>query len=129
MIEEKEIVLAKRVIELAKENGATSCKVVLNKSTSDLIDTLNGEIDKVSHCLDRSLCLTLIIDGRFASFSTNKLEEKELEDFVKTSISITRILEEDWYCRRTAAPWVSCVAGIFCAISLMAAWTWPAFML
>ena len=66
------------------KEGATHCRVTINKSTSDLLDTLNGELDKVTHCLDRSLSLSLFIDVKFASFSTNRLDEKELAGFVHT---------------------------------------------
>ena len=53
--------------------------------------------------MDRSLSLSLFIDGKFASFSTNRLDEKELAGFVHTSAEITRVLETD-DCRALPAP-------------------------
>ncbi len=95
MIEEKELELARKVLDWSRKEGAAQCRVVISKSTSDLLDTLNGALDKVTHCLDKSLSLSLFIDGRFATFSTNRLEEKELAEFVKTSAHIARMMEKD----------------------------------
>lgn len=103
MISKEELGLAEKCLELSMKEGATHCRVTINKSTSDLLDTLNGEVDKVTHCLDRSLSLSLFIDGKFASFSTNRLDEKELAGFVHTSAEITRVLETD-DCRALPAP-------------------------
>lgn len=95
MIEEKELELARKVLDWSRKEGDAQCRVVISKSTSDLLDTLNGALDKVTHCLDKSLSLSLFIDGRFATFSTNRLEEKELAEFVKTSAHIARMMEKD----------------------------------
>lgn len=103
MISKEELGLAEKCLELSMKEGATHCRVTINKSTSDLLDTLNGEVDKVTHCLDRSLSLSLFIDGKFASFSTNRLDENELAGFVHTSAEITRVLETD-ACRALPTP-------------------------
>ncbi len=95
MIEDKELELARMVLDLARKEGAGQCRVVVSKSTSDLLDTLNGALDKVTHCLDKSLSLSLFIDGRFATFSTNRLDEKELAEFVHTGAHIARMMEID----------------------------------
>ena len=54
-IDSQERVLALKCLEFAKAEGASAARVTLNKSVMDLVGTLNGEIDKVSHCLDRSI--------------------------------------------------------------------------
>ena len=51
----QERALAARCLEIARDKGAQKARVTLNKSCMDLIGTLNGEVDKVSHCLDRSI--------------------------------------------------------------------------
>ncbi len=95
MIENYELELARLAMELAAKEGALKCRVSLTKSVSDIIGTLNGEIDKVTHCLDRGLALTLFVDGRFGTFSTNQLDEESLRDFVSKAVKMTRILAED----------------------------------
>lgn len=91
----EEIQLAEKSLETALRLGANKARVTLNKSLMVLYGTLNGELDKVNHCLDRSMSVCLFVDGRFGSFSTNRLDESELETFLAKSISTVRMLAED----------------------------------
>ena len=91
----QERALAARCLEIARAKGAQKARVTLNKSCMDLIGTLNGEVDKVSHCLDRSISIALFVDGRYGSFSINRLEESALEDFIDKAIATARLLAED----------------------------------
>ena len=100
---EQEIALAARCLETALAKGAQKARVTLNKSCMDLIGTLNGEVDKVTHCLDRSISLALFVDGRYGSFSINKLENNALDDFVDKALGTARLLAED-PCRDLPAP-------------------------
>ncbi len=95
MIENYELELARLAMDLAAKEGAQKSRVCLSKSVSDIISTLDGQIDKVSHCLDRGLSLTLFVDGRFGTFSTNQLDEASLRDFVSKAVAMTRILAVD----------------------------------
>ena len=95
MIEQYELELARLAMDLAAKEGAQKSRVCLSKSVSDIISTLDGEIDKVSHCLDRGLTLTLFVDGRFGTFSTNQLDEASLRGFVRNAVAMTRILAID----------------------------------
>ncbi len=97
MIEDKETALARRAMEYALARGAAKVRVTLTISEEDLVATLNGQVDRITHCSDRSLSMHLFVDGRFGSFSTNKLEEKALERFIDDSISIVRMLAEDGF--------------------------------
>ena len=92
---QKELSLAARCLDFARENGAQKARVTLNKSCMDLIGTLNGEIDKVSHCMDRSISISLFVDGRYGSFSVNRLEESALEDFIAKAVQTVRLLAPD----------------------------------
>ncbi len=95
MITEQEIYMARRCMELALEKGAESVRVSLGKSVLDSLTMLNGELDKVSRSADRSIFIYLFVDGRYGTFSTNRLEEKELEDFVAKAVTMVRMLGED----------------------------------
>jgi len=91
-----EISLAKESIAMALAEGAAKCRVTLSKSVLDLVGTLDGDIDKVQHCLDRSLSLALFADGRFGTFSTNRLEDPEqLRAFIRTAVQTVRMLAQD----------------------------------
>ena len=90
-----EIALAEKALEMAREAGASACRVTLGKSVLDLAGTLDGALDKVTHCLDRSLAIVLFVDGRYGSFSTNKLEEEALREFIGKAVQTVRLLSED----------------------------------
>ena len=99
MINNNEINIAKFCIESALRQGASAARVSLTKSIIDSSMMLNGELDKVTHSADRSIYLYIYADGRYGTFSTNRLEEKELEDFIGKGISMVKMLGEDT-CRR-----------------------------
>lgn len=101
MIDEKllltaeEIRFAERCLEKAIEYGAQKARASVAKSVSEEFKTLNGELDSVTHCLDRGLSLNVFVDGRYGTFTTNRLDAAHLDDFVKESIRAARLLEED----------------------------------
>lgn len=97
MITEKEIGLARFCIRTAIEKGASAARASLSKSMMDSCTLLNGELDKVSHSADRSIYMYIYADGRYGTFSTNRLEEKELEDFIGNALTMVRMLGEDSY--------------------------------
>ena len=91
----EEIALAGASMDFALANGAQKVRVTLNKSLMELFGMLNGELDKVTHALDRSLQVSLFVDGRFGGFSTNRLEREEVEAFIRDAIDTVRTLEPD----------------------------------
>ncbi len=92
-----------KTLEFAIEQGAQQVRITYSKSVMNLIGILNGEVDKTAHALDRSLQLQLYVDGRFGTFSSNRLEEKELEAFIRNAIDTVRMLEPD-SCRSLPEP-------------------------
>lgn len=99
MISNNEIHIAKFCIESALRQGASAARVSLTKSIIDSSMMLNGELDKVTHSADRSIYLYIYADGRYGTFSTNRLVENELEDFIRKAIEMVKMLGED-ECRR-----------------------------
>ena len=95
MITENEINIARYCISYAVEHGADAARVSLSKSVMDGHTLLNGELDKVTHSADRSIYLYIFADGRYGTFSTNRLEKKELEDFIIKAIEMVRMLGKD----------------------------------
>ena len=84
-----------KTLEFALEQGAQQVRLTYSKSVMNLIGILNGEVDKTAYALDQSLQLQLFVDGRFGTFSSNRLEEKELQAFIRSSIDTVRMLEPD----------------------------------
>ena len=99
MITENEISIARRCIDIALTKGADAVRISLNKCVSDSVTVLNGDIDKVTHSADRSLYFYIFADGRYGTFSTNRLETDELESFIGNAIVMAKMLGED-ECRR-----------------------------
>lgn len=94
-ITEKEIEAARFCIACASSLGAEGARVSLSKNVLDTVALLNGDIDKVTHCADRSIYLYLYIDGKYGTYSTNLLENEQLEDFVRRAVDATRMLTRD----------------------------------
>ncbi len=88
---------AAHCLEYALGCGASQVRVSLNKSVLDTFMLLNGELDKVTHCADRSVFIYLFVDGRYGTYSTNRLDRENIEDFVRKAIDSTRMLAEDEY--------------------------------
>ncbi len=103
LLTQEEMALSRHCLAFALEAGAHKARITLTKSLMNLTGVLNGEVDKVALALDRSLQLQLFVDGRFGTFSSNRLEQKELEAFIRESIDTVRMLEAD-ACRQLPAP-------------------------
>ncbi len=103
MITSSEIQLAQHCISHAVSKGASAVRVNMNKNVSDSYTILNGEPDKVSHAADRSIYMYIYADNRYGTFSTNRLEEKELEEFIENAIGMVKMLGED-ECRQLPDP-------------------------
>ena len=84
-----------KTLQFALEQGAQQVRLTYSKSVMNLIGILNGEVDKTAYALDQSLQLQLFVDGRFGTFSSNRLEEKELQAFIRSAIDTVRMLEPD----------------------------------
>lgn len=95
MLGENEKMLTKNCLSMALEAGAQKARVSLAKSSMDLVATLNGEIDKVTACMDRSLEIGIFADGRYGSFSTNRLDEGALRKFVSEAVQTVKMLSPD----------------------------------
>lgn len=103
MINTTEIEIARYCIETAIRLGASGVRASLNKSVMDSCTILNGELDKVSHSADRSIFFYLFVEGKYGTFSTNRLDKGELEEFLSNAITMVRMLGEDQF-RRLPSP-------------------------
>lgn len=95
LIDNEEMKLAGQCLEMALSKGADQVRISLSKSVMNLVGTLNGEIDKVTHCFDRSMSFNLFVDNKYGSFSTNRLEIDEIDRFLDEAVATVRMLETD----------------------------------
>ena len=96
-LDRKEIELARHCLIFAQASGADKVRITLTKSLLNLVGVLNGEVDKVSHALDMSIQFNLFVDGRFGTFSSNRLDKEGLEEFILQAIETVRMLEKDTF--------------------------------
>lgn len=99
--EEKEI--AGYCMEYALECGAGQVRVSLSKSVLDTLSLLNGTLDKVTRCADRSVYIYIFADGRYGTYSTNRLDRDGLAMFIRRAVENTRLLAPDEF-RRLPSP-------------------------
>lgn len=111
MIDPKDIELVRESLDMARQAGAEKARATLCRSEEDLVATLNGEVDRVTHCVDSSLSFALFADGRFGSFSTNKLDQASLRDFLESSVKTVRTISKD-ECRDLPDPRRCCSKAI-----------------
>ena len=103
ILTQEEMALARHCLEYAQQQGAEAVRITLTKSLMNLVGLLNGEVDKTSHALDRSLQLQLFARGRYGTFSSNKLDKEDLESFIREAIDTVKMLEADSF-RALPAP-------------------------
>ena len=103
MLESEEKILTEECLQMAAEAGADKVRASLSKNVMSIVATLDGEVDKVTSCLDRSITLNIFAGGRYGTFSTNKLDRDSLREFIRKAVGTTRMLAVD-SCRDLPAP-------------------------
>ena len=97
MISDSNKKLAQWAMDFAQKNGCQAAKVSLYSGSNSSFELRDTKIDKLQQASENSLNLTLFVDGRYGSISTNRLDKKELESFIVNGIESTRYLAEDKY--------------------------------
>ena len=95
MLEKDEKILTRECLKMALEAGSSKARASLSKNTMNIVATLDGEVDKITACLDRSITVNLFVDGRYGTFSTNKLDADSLRSFIVRAVETTRMLAPD----------------------------------
>ncbi|WP_102408667.1 TldD/PmbA family protein [Parabacteroides bouchesdurhonensis] len=87
--------LAQWAMEFALKNGCQASRVSLYNGSNSTIEVRDMKIDRLKQASENSLVIHLFVDGRYGSYSTNRLDKKELEAFIRNGIDSTRYLAED----------------------------------
>lgn len=95
MISNEHKLLAQWAMEFALRNGSQASRVSLYTGFSSSIEVRDMKIDKLQQASENGLVINIFVDGRYGSFSTNRLNKAELERFIKEGINSTRFLAED----------------------------------
>ena len=95
MITDKNKKLAQWAMDYALKHGCQAAKVQLYANSNASFELRDGKMDRLQQASEGGLSLSLYVDGRFGSFSTNRLNKAELENFILNGIESTRYLAPD----------------------------------
>jgi PmbA protein len=87
--------IADLVIKHALKCGADQVAVAINDSASRHIEIREQKIDRLQESISNGLNLTLYVEKKYSSHSTNLLKKEELLKFVEGAVAATRYLSED----------------------------------
>lgn len=95
MITDNNKKLAQWAMDFALKNGCQAAKLVLYSNSNASFELRDAKMDRLQQASESGLSISLYVDGRFGSYSTNRLDKKELEAFIKNGIDSTRYLAQD----------------------------------
>ncbi len=82
-------------LKAAEKHGAGAVRITYNKTKHSSYTFRNDKLDRLQQATGSSLFLQLYVNGRYGTFSTNRMERTELERFIAKSIETTKLLTED----------------------------------
>jgi len=87
--------IADLVIKHALKNGADEVAVAISDSASSHIEIREQKIDRLQESISNGLSLSLYVQKKYSSHSTNHLKKAELLKFVEGAVAATKYLAED----------------------------------
>ena len=82
MITEENKKLAQWAMDYALHHGAQHARLVLYTESSTSFDLRDGRIDRLQQAAESGLGISLFVDGRYGTYSTNRLHQEELKRFL-----------------------------------------------
>ena len=95
MISQEYKELAKWAIQYALSKGCSDARVSVYSRTGDSFEYRDTQLDRLEQSTEGGMGIQLFVDGRYASYSTNRLDKKELERYIANSVESTRFLAKD----------------------------------
>lgn len=95
MISNENKKLAQWAMDCALKNGCQQAKVSLYSGSNTSFELRDAKMDKLQQASESGMSLYLYVDGRYGTYSTNRLDKKELEPFIKNGVESTRYLARD----------------------------------
>lgn len=87
--------IAQAALDIAMRNGANAARITVNEGYDSSFSILEGELDTLQQSIGAAIFIQLFADGRYGSFSTNKMDKKELDAFIKEAVASTKLLAKD----------------------------------
>ena len=95
MITKENKKLAQWAQEFALKNGCEATRLALFNGSSSSFDVRDMKIDRLHQASENNLVIQLFTNGRFGSYSTNRLDKTEIEKLILDGIAATRYLAPD----------------------------------
>lgn len=95
MISEKHKEVVQWVVEYALKKGCSSARVSVIVSIDNSFEYRDKQLDRLQQSSENKLFIELFVDGRYGSFSTNRIAKEELTSFIDEGIVATRFLAPD----------------------------------
>lgn len=80
---------------MVMKHGAQACRVTMNFGIQNSFSALDGKLENLQNANDSNLYIQIISDERYGAYSTNRLNSKELEMFIKEAIRTNGYLAPD----------------------------------
>ena len=95
MISQANKELAKWAMKFALDKGCSDARVSVYARNNNSFEYRDTQLDKLEQASESGMNIQLFVDGRYASYSTNRLDKKELERFIANGVAATRFLAKD----------------------------------
>lgn len=87
--------IAQWAMDFALKNECQAARVSIITANNNSFEYRNTQLDKLHQSSENKLYIELYVNGRYGSFSTNRIDKSELESFIKEGIISTKYLAED----------------------------------
>ena len=95
MISQEYKELAKWAMQFALKKGCSDARISVYSRSSDSFEYRDTKLDKLEMSTEGGMSIQLFVDGKCATYSTNRLNKKELEKYIANSVEATRYLAKD----------------------------------
>lgn len=103
MISKENKQIAQWAIDTALANGCQQARASIITGQNNSFEYRDKQLDKLHQSSENKLYIELFVDGRYGSFSTNRIDKSILDKFIRDGIDSTRLLAED-PCRQLPDP-------------------------
>lgn len=87
--------LAKWAMDFSLQQGCQAVRVSVYSGSDTEFEVRDKQLDKLQQSSENQMVLGLYVDGRYGSFSTNRMEKKELGKFISNAVESVRYLAPD----------------------------------
>jgi PmbA protein len=95
MISNENKKLAKWAMNYGLKQGCQSVRVSIYNGSDTELEVRDKQLDKLQQSSENQLVFNAYVDGRYGSFSTNRLEKRELGKFIEKAVESVRYLAVD----------------------------------